>query len=195
MRHLCVGLFVVAALAAGCTKRVADPDEIRRGDRPASDYYPLAVGNSWTYHAKFLGQETDQTVKILGVKDGFYEDSTGAHLTVDAWGVRDERRYLLRDPVTVGEGWTNVISVSTVEHYKIIEAGQSCEVPAGRFPDCTRVESRNKANPKTTLIAEMTFAAGVGLVRVQTWAETEDQRRIPQTTLELTAFDVKGGAR
>lgn len=188
MRHLL--LLALCAVAAGCTKRPPDPDAIRKGETPATEYYPLAVGNTWQYHVNALGQELDQTVKIVSEQDGLFKDSTGAQLSYDAWGVRDQRRYLLRDPVSVGERWTNVISVSTVEHYTIVEAGQSCEVPAGRFENCVKVESRNRVNKKATLVNELTFARGVGLVRVKTVAQTDDGQQIPQTTLELTKYEL-----
>jgi hypothetical protein len=192
MRSLFVLLF--ALLAVGCTKRV-DPDEIRRGDVPAAEYYPLAVGNAWTYHVNYLGEQRDTTVAITGESAGQFQDNMGNALSHDAWGVRDQKRYLIRDPVTVGEDWTNVVSVSSVERYKIIEAGQSCSVPAGQFPDCVRVEARNRVDAKTTLVNEMTFARGVGIVRIKTVAETSDGQKIPQTQLELTKYELKGQKR
>jgi hypothetical protein len=69
-------------------------------------------------------------------------------------------------------------------------AGVTCEAPAGVFQDCVQVEGRNRVDQDTTLINTFTFAPGVGLVRIQVEAERAG-RRIPQTWLELTSYQVK----
>ena len=63
-------------------------------------------------------------------------------------------------------------------------------MPAGRFEDCVRVESRNRLNRDTTLINEMTFAPDVGIVRIRVVAETGG-KRIPQSELALKSYEVK----
>jgi hypothetical protein len=131
-------------------------------------------------------------VKILKEEEGFFHDSQGGRIMVDSFGIRDEKRYLLRGPVEPGRTWTNVVSVSSTERYQILRAGESCEAPAGVFQGCVQVEARNRVDEQTTLINTFTFAPGVGLVRIQVEAEREG-RRIPQTGLELTSYQVKPG--
>jgi hypothetical protein len=175
-------------LGSGCAhapKAKAAPGEAR-------NFYPLAVGNRWTYETKMLGETAERTVEITGNRDGYYVDSGGAQLTTDAFGIRDQKRYLLRDPVEEGNAWTNVVSVSSVEHYKILAAGAPCDAPAGRFDRCVKVEGRNRIDPKTTLVNEVTFAAGVGIVRIEIFAEM-GTRRIPQTSIVLKEFHVNSG--
>ncbi len=70
-------------------------------------------------------------VKILKEEDGFFQDSQGGQLMVDSFGIRDQKRYLLRGPVESGRTWTNVVSVSSTEHYQILQAGFPCQAPAG----------------------------------------------------------------
>ena len=194
MLALLTAMVATAAVLGGCAKRVEAEADARPGPGLA-EYYPLAVGNRWVYAATFLGEKRDQAVEIVKEEGGFFLDSQGGHLTVDAFGVRDEKRYLLREPLEVGKGWTNVVSVSSVEHYKVIEAGQSCQVPAGRFERCVRVEGRNRVDERTTLVNELTFAPGVGLVRVAVVAES-GEKRIPQTQLELREYHLaKAGPR
>lgn len=191
MRALIV-LACVLALA-GCKKRIENPDEVRKGSTPAEEYYPLAVGNSWTYQSKYLGQEQQLSISITDKRDGYFQFSDpNTRLMTDAWGVRDEKRYLLRDPVTVGEEWSTIVSVSSMERYRIIEAGQICNVPAGTFQNCVRVEGRNRVDKKATLVNEMTFAQGVGVVRIKTLIETADGQKIPQAQMELTNYELKG---
>lgn len=159
----------------------------------AADYYPLAVGNSWTYEVNMLGEQRTMQVKIEGVANGFFRDSTGAELVADAFGVRDQKRYLLREPLEVGTSWTNVVSVSSVERYQITSVGLPCESPAGKFENCVVVESRNRATPTKTLVNDMTFAPGVGMVRVAMVLENSGQL-VPQTTLVLQSYSTPVGA-
>ncbi len=158
----------------------------------AAEYYPLKIGNSWTYDVKFLGQKETQTVVLEKELDGYFVSNTSAQgaepprFKADAFGVRDEKRYLIREPVAAGTTWTNVVSVEATEHYKILSAGHPCAVVAGKFADCVVVESRVRA-AQGNLVNEMTFARGVGLVKVATELESGG-KQTPQVSLELTAF-------
>ncbi len=185
-------LLSVGSALTGCPKRV-DTSIDTSGPSPA-EYYPLAVGNRWTYDQTFLGAKSSLVVEIVKEDNGFFYDSNGGELTVDAVGVRDHKRYLLRSPVEPGREWKNVVSVSSVEHYKVVEAGAGCEAPFGRFERCVRVEARNRVDAKTTLVNEMTFAPAVGVVRIEVYAEV-GQKRIPQTRLELREFKAAAGRK
>lgn len=154
----------------------------------ASVFYPLGLGTEWNYEVKLLGETRQVDVKLLKKNDdGFVEDSMGAKLMADAYGVRDQKRYLLRNPVAAGNKWTNVVSVSSVETYEILAVGQPCEAPGGSWEDCVIVESRNRVKEGTTLVNEVTFAPGVGIVKLSTVLEAGD-RQIPQSTLSLLKF-------
>jgi hypothetical protein len=157
-----------------------------------ASYYPLQVGNSWTYDVNLLGAHQKQEISIVGAQGGRFTDSAGNTLSVDAYGIRDEKRYLLRTPIAVGTRWNNVVSVSSYEQYEIIEAGHSCEAPAGTFVGCVVVQSRNKAEGEKTLINTMTFAPRVGLVRVATEMDVGG-KLIPQARLELVSYKVGQG--
>lgn len=160
---------------------------------PASArYFPLAVGNHWTYDASYLGERSTRRVEIVAFRDGSYVDRDGRALRVDAEGVRDQVRYLLHEPLTAGATWTSVIAPGSAEHYRVVSARAPCEAPAGKFPDCVEVESRTLADPRTPgrlLVNRVTFAAGVGIVRVRTVLE-EGSKSAPTAELLLTAFEV-----
>jgi hypothetical protein len=160
---------------------------------PVAEYYPLKVGNTWSYRVELLGAPAEEhDITITKEEQGRFTDSTGNVLTIDNYGVRDEKRYLLRTPLEVGTRWNNVVSVSSYEQYAIIEAGQACDAPAGSYQNCVVVESRNKGDGEKVLINTLTFAPKVGLVRVATVLEV-DGKRIPQAKLELTRFQVGQG--
>ena len=181
-------LFVALGVCACATQ--ARPPPAPAPVASAQDYYPLAVGNRWTYDTNFLGDRRERSVEIVAVRDGYYIDNEGAQLTVDGLGVRDQKRYLLRDPIQVGSAWTNVVSASSIEHYRIAELGVPCRVPAGAFENCIRVESRNRKDDQRTLVNELTFAPAVGIVRIELTLESGG-KRVPQSVFELKQFTLK----
>ena len=187
------GWWVVLALSAGCVKNPSVEELPAVAGTPAKDYYPLAVGNTWSYQVELLGQKQQMEVKVLKEENGVFEDSTGNQLFADAFGVRDQKRYLLRDPVQSGTEWSNVVSVSSVEHYKIVAANVACDCPAGQFQGCAVVESRNRIEEGKVLVNELTFAPKIGLIRVATLLENKGNK-LPQSTLVLTKYQVLGAA-
>jgi hypothetical protein len=179
------------ALLAACAH---GPEQLSGHAVRVASYYPLAVGNQWIYDVDMLGEHHEEVVQIAKQENGFFVDAKGNPLAVDAFGLRDPKRYLLREPLEAGREWTNVVSVSSVEHYRILEAGTSCEAPAGKFEDCVRVESRNRVDEKTTLVNDVTFAPKVGMVRIEVAAEVGGQH-IPQTRLLLKSYRLASAAQ
>lgn len=189
---------VVATLSLGallslgaCASRqpVEETASVSRPTESLAAYYPLAVGNRWTYRVNGRDDKS-VVVEIVKEQDGYYFDNQGGQLTVDNFGVRDRKRYLLRGPLSEGSQWTTVVSVSSTEHYRILQVGAACHAPAGDFERCVRVEARNRVDTDTTLVNTFTFAEGVGLVRVDVAAERNGER-VPQTGLELTSYKLQ----
>lgn len=187
IRHAMVGLAALAIAGAGCAARREVPPA---QGADASEYMPLAVGNSWVYERTHLGARGEERVEIVREEGGFFVDNRGNSLQVDAFGLRDDKRYLLRHPIEPGREWTTVVSVSSMERYKILDAGARCEAPAGTFQECVRVESKNRIDGERTLVNEVTFAQGVGIVSVSLFLD-EKGRRIPQGGLALKSFTLK----
>jgi hypothetical protein len=189
------GWWLVLLLAVGCAHSQASSSAAKKsGAAEVAQYYPLAVGNTWSYEVQLLGAPPEKhDISITKEEKGRFTDSTGNVLLIDSYGIRDEKRYLLRTPLEVGTKWNNVVSVSSYEQYAIVEAGQDCEAPAGKFQNCIVVESRNKGDGERVLVNALTFAPKVGLIRVATTLE-HDGKRIPQARLELTGFQVGQGA-
>jgi hypothetical protein len=186
-----VGLGAALVGVGGCAGRqqVAETRESRPAES-LSAYYPLSVGNRWTYRVNGR-QDRTVDVEVLKEEDGFFHDNQGGQLTVDGFGVRDRKRYLLRGPLAEGTQWTNVVSVSSTERYRILQAGVPCQAPAGTFEQCVRVEARNRVDAATTLVNALTFAEGVGLVRVEVSVEKANGERLPQTWLELASYQLR----
>ena len=198
LSSIVVGMGLGATLVMGvgaCASRQQVAEEPRsRPSESLSAYYPLAVGNRWTYR---VNGRVDKAVdvEVLKEEDGYFHDNQGGQLSVDGFGVRDRKRYLLRGPLAEGNQWTNVVSVSSTERYRILQAGVPCEAPAGSFSHCVRVEARNRVDAQTTLVNALTFAEGVGLVRIEVSAEKSNGERMPQTWLELASFKLQEPGR
>ena len=178
-------VLVLVLAGAGCAGTAPPP---ATPQVTAGDFFAWAPGTRWTYERQFLGATETMEVKLLRkTPEGFLEDSTGAQLLADGFGVRDQKRYLLRNPVASGTSWTNVVSVSSVESYEILGTGQPCATRAGRWTDCVVVESRNRIEAGKTLVNEYTLAPGVGIVRLATSLDA-GKGRLPQARLELVGF-------
>jgi hypothetical protein len=152
-------------------------------------YFPLAVGNRWSYRATGAESTAVEEVEIKGVKDGQYADSRGRVYWVSPDGLRDQSRVMLRSPVEAGRSWTVVLGPDSIEYWRITSVGQPCVAPAGKFQDCVEVESRISPAADVQLVNRITFAAGVGMVRIRTTL-LRNGVETPQTELLLTAYKV-----
>jgi hypothetical protein len=187
-------LLPLAALASACARAPAAPPPPAQA--PA-DYFPLAVGNEWVYRDESPALAPDRkgaarTVRILErTKDGYFRDSEGTELRADADCVHDRARRLLCAPFEPGRSWSSVVSVSSTERYEIAAVGERVATPAGAFAGCVRVRARNRASPSTELVNELTFAPGVGLVRMET-AVVVGGKVTPQVRAVLERYRVGG---
>ncbi|HUK67046.1 MAG TPA: hypothetical protein VLV17_09485 [Anaeromyxobacteraceae bacterium] len=176
-------------LLAACAS--AAPPRPTRDPTPA-DYFPLAVGNSWTFLDRSPQQRAPsrRTVRILR-RDGegyFLDDQRGA-LRADGDCLHDRSRRLLCRPFTRGHGWSSVVGPSATERYEIAGVGETVSVPAGTFHDCVRVRSEIRAG-EVEAVAELTYAPGVGPVRLETFSIVKGTLE-PQVSGALESFELK----
>ena len=165
----------------------------------ARDFYPLAVGNQWTYRST-PGDET-RTITIVREEDGFFIDSNTppARLQTRSTGVYDGDRFLLEEPLEVGHKWLAVPSASEVERYEIVATGLELSTPAGFFKDCLRVRAETKqrgpGGKPVTVVVLWTYAPFVGLIRIEQRLEIEGEDPRSLMTIELVDFELVGGDR
>jgi len=182
----------LAAAAAGCASGAASAPAgaapLADPRRPA-DFFPLAVGRRWTFldRSPQAPAATRRTVTIVS-RDGqgyFVDDQRGA-LRVDGDCLQDRSRRLLCAPIAVGRAWTSVVGPSATERYEIVGVGEKVTVPAGTFDGCVRVRSQLRAAGVEN-IAELTYAPGVGPVRLETFAVVKGEA-VPQVRGELESY-------
>jgi hypothetical protein len=183
---------ILAALAAGCSHASPAPRGGPAGPAPA-DFFPLAVGNEWTYldrsPASAAGQRPpERTVRIVSRSpDGFYRDDERGELRADADCLRDRTRRLLCAPVEAGRTWVSVTGVSATERYEVVATGERVETPAGTFSGCVRVRAHVRAGPQVENVLELTYAPGVGPVRIETFAVVDGKPSL-QISAELKSY-------
>jgi hypothetical protein len=185
MRSL-LALPLVAALAACAhAPKAASPQS-----RPA-DYYPLAVGAEWTWEDQSpqlpAGKPALRTVRVLErSSDGYFRDSARGELRPAAC-VEDRSRALLCGPIAVGTTWTSVLSPTSSERYEIVAVDERVATPAGAFEGCVKVRAVTRAAANTELINEISYAPGVGPVRIEVITVT-DGKAIPQFKAVLRSY-------
>jgi len=181
---------VVTSWAAAC----GGPQRPPAREYRAVDFWPLAIGNTWTYQISMRGAVQKKKVAILKQENGYFVDSEGGRLQHHAAGVFDGERFLLRDPIALGAKWLAVPSANSLERNEIIATGFTTTVPAGVFDGCVRVQAVNRMNQTQAMIAEWTYAPGIGLVQFISRLEVEGKQSEPQVTMVLVQYEQKPAA-
>jgi hypothetical protein len=190
-------LLPLAALAAACARAPAPAERAVPAASAPGDYFPLAVGNEWTYRDESPALPPERrgarrTVRILErTRDGYYRDSERGELRADRDCLHDRSRRLLCGPIAPGTSWSSVVSVSSTERYEIAAVGETVSTPAGRFEGCVRVRGHNRAEPGTDHVLEITYAPRVGPVRIETYAVV-GAAVTPQVRAVLERFELEG---
>ena len=160
-------------------------------------YFPLAVGNEWTYVDQSPAlpateRGVQRTVRILErTADGFFRDNERGELRVEGDCVRDRKRRLLCRPFQKGATWSSVVSVSSTERYEIAATDETVDTPAGRFQHCVRVRAHNRATRSTDHVLEISYAPRVGPVRIETYVIV-DGEVTPQIRAVLQRYSLEG---
>jgi hypothetical protein len=184
---------LVAAALAACSH--APPAPRPAAVQGAEAYFPLAVGNEWTYLDRSPQLPADaprrRTVRILSRNaEGYFVDSEKGELRFVPPCVQDRVRRLVCAPLDVGASWSSVVSVTSTEHYRIAAVGETVTTPAGTFEGCLRVRASNRAGEDVENVLEIAYAPGVGPVRIETFAVVKG-KPVPQVRAELAAYHLE----
>lgn len=183
-------LLLLALTLAACAGAPATSAR-RASSAGPSDYFPLAVGNTWTFLDRSPQQRepSRRTVRILERdRDGYFLDDQRGALRADPDCLHDRARRLLCRPIAAGSTWISVVSASATERYEIAGVEEVVTVPAGTFRDCVRVRSQLRAG-KVDQVAELTYARGVGPVLLETFAVVNGVAT-PQVRGELESYRI-----
>lgn len=190
-------LLTLIALTAACARA---PSRAAPSAPPAASsagYFPLAVGNEWVYQDESPALPPERrgagrTVRILErTADGYFRDSERGELRVEGGCLEDRLRRLLCAPIAVGTRWSSVVAAGSTERYEIAAVGEAVETPAGRFEGCVRVRAHNRASAGMDHVLEISYAPGVGPVRIETFAVV-DGKATPQVRAVLRSYRLEG---
>ena len=180
MRKLALLLLLCACSTAPQPKPTPqlDPKE------DAHRYYPLAVGNSWTYEERRSGKR--ETITIVGQDGPWFLDDHGGRIRYEPDGVRDGDRYLLRTPVVVGAKWSSVENL-IVQRFEVT----STSARVGDYRDCAVVRNEQPLKNGGKFVTEWTYAPKVGLAQIETSTLDVKGAQLPQTQLQLVSYKVQ----
>lgn len=154
----------------------------------ASRYYPLAVGNSWTYEVHGAGRR--ETIQIVGRDGAWFLDDHRGRLRYEADGVRDADRYLLRTPLAAGAKWSAVDNLM-VQKFEVVSTQASLVTQAGTFTRCAVVRNEQPLPRGGKFVTEWTYAPKVGLAQVVTSTIDSHGTQHEQTRLQLVAYHLQ----
>lgn len=147
---------------------------------PGSDYYPLAVGNTWTY--KLMDGRTF-TITVSGVDGATFKmfnslmnttsnlRKEGGEYLTDGY---EPGKWLvmLKDDLKSGDTWQVTFTANGIETiliYTVKEAGTSREVEGRTYKDVVFIDAESRMSMNGTPIlmkfsTQYYYAKGVGLV-------------------------------
>jgi len=189
-----LALVAVALFACKGTQPKASPDSTGPAASPATSnpalYYPLAVGNAWTYRVTDPSGIHEDTIRIVGRDGPWFIDDHRGKLRVDSEGVRDGDRYLLHAPLRASSRWSAVENL-VVQRFEITATDATIDTKAGGFSGCVIVRNvQPLPNSQGRLVTEWTYAPKVGLVDLRTRTEGPSGTR-DQVHLELVAHHLR----
>ena len=175
-------------LLCACATAAPAPTPAASGE-DATRFYPLAVGNSWTYGQR--GSDKRETISIVGRDGAWFLDDHRGRLRYEADGVRDSDRYLLRTPLAAGSKWSSVENL-IVQRFEVTTTDGSAVTEAGTFTHCAVVRNE-QVLPKGAgkFVTEWTYAPKVGLVQLITSTIDPKGMQQEQTRLSLVAYHVQ----
>jgi hypothetical protein len=188
-----IALASVAAAALACSGAQPRPEKEPAAPTPAESpaaFYPLAIGNSWTYEVTSGGGTRRDTVQIVGRDGPWFLDDHRGRLRYESDGVRDADRYLLRTPVKSGATWKAVDNL-VVQKFEVVTTDASVVTGAGTFTHCAVVRNEQPIRNGAKFVSEWTYAPKVGLVQLRTATLDAKGREQPQSKLVLVSYRVQ----
>ena len=180
---------LLLVLASCKTAETRDKPAAMPGLDPAA-YYPLAVGNSWTY--EYTPGARRETIQIVGRDGPWFIDDHRGRVRGDSEGIRDADQYLLHAPLAPGAHWTAVQNL-VVQHFTVASVDATVKTRAGGFSKCVVVRNESPvATPQGAgkFVTEWTYAPNVGLVQVRTQIVSPRGSQ-EQSRLDLAAYRVQ----
>jgi len=169
-------------------------------------YYPLAMGNAWTYRVSGNSETRPTVWRVINVKPDASgpvfavwptpsnSDDEGMNLQFTSEGLHESNYdfFVLRFPITKGNTW----SVSRHDQkrvFLVLSEGERCAVGKFKFQSCAVVRDDD---PEVKLRIVTTYALGVGPVQYEYYKLLRDGAATEATqVLRIVSFSVKPSER
>lgn len=185
----------------------------------AATYYPLAVGDHWTYqyapdpkHTRYDVDVTEmkaiegvnsyavainQTYSYMAVlPSGIYQTAQGDPSKPTSAVVFQPAQRIYKLPFVVGDEWHTPVLLDPanpksqiVSVYGRVENIEDVTVPAGRFKNCVQVTLDDPRDTPSD-VTELWFAPNVGIVATQTAVQRNNKPSLISRT-ELVSYRLK----
>jgi hypothetical protein len=183
-------LLIFSFLSCSSDKKQDSPPHTSDYKASALKYFPLNVGNKWTYSVNYLGSAGKIDVQINGTDGEWFLDNRGGRITADKRGIRDNDRYILMFPLQK-DSWVSIIETKTREVRKTIGVDETVKVPAGVFEGTIKVHTYVELPGNKILHSFHYFAADVGIVKIETALEDNSTGKVMQQTVtELLSYTI-----
>jgi hypothetical protein len=167
----------------------------------SSEYYPLALGNSWKYQVRTTKNTNISTViwRVTSAdktKEGIIyqvwptpsdSDDEAMMLHMSTLGLEETSSGVLipKSPIRAGERWT---SAKSTHHRKfhVLSVGQPCQVGSISSENCITVEDEDDALRFRTIT---TYAKGIGPIRYEYYRKNAPVVR-PIQIVELLSYQL-----
>jgi len=165
----------------------------REAGAPASqadvrEFFPLEVGATWRYTVNRLGKKATWTRSISAREGDDFVFSDFVRVRATALGVRDQDRYFLRNGIAAGESWWAQLAVDRRLQVEVKATDASVTTLAGRFDGCLVVQESQPLPDQHTLVTQITYARGVGMVKRVILVRKPGGGSMSQESAELMSY-------
>ena len=171
-------------------------------------YYPLSVGNTWTYVVQPDPQSKEPSIvkwKVTGIsktRSGqvVYQvwptpmqvDDEAMQLEMRHSGLveSDTGGIVLPSPLKPGDEWTRTDRANRrtpIRSYRVRSAGLPCMVGSRQFADCAVVEDTDQ---QTRMRTVTTYAKGIGPIEYRYFSLQDEARQQAVQTVTLKSFQL-----
>lgn len=187
---LITATLLFSIISCNSDKKSERPPHTSDYKQSALKYFPLDLGNKWTYSVNYFGSVGSIEVQITGTDGDWFIDSRGGKIMADRRGIRDADRYILMFPLQ-REEWISIVDTKTREIRKTVAVDETVKVPAGVFEGTIKVHTYVELSGDKIHHSFHYFAANVGIVKIETVLEDlKESKLIPQTVTELVSYSL-----
>ncbi len=186
---------LIAALTLFCTGQTTKPKDAR--------YYPLALGNVWTYNVHRVSPKAHDSMVVWRVTHAgetyqvwpkpMQSDDEGIELAVSGEGIKEIsiNTFIIKFPIRANETWTagQPKDGHRSRTFRVLSASKPCSAGNLKIPDCTTIEDDDASASGLRIVT--TYGRDLGPVLYLYYRKTHGKQLLVQT-VTLTSYKFTG---